>query len=54
MADFSNKTEFAIKSDAERYTWAVFHIFILLSSLVGDALILIAAIKDWRTESLTD
>ena len=49
MADitqvFSNKTEFAIKSDVERYTWAVFHMFIFLSSLVGDSLILIAAIK---------
>ena len=43
--EYSNRTEFAIKSDAERYTWIIFHIFVLLSSLVGDSLILIASIK---------
>ena len=45
LHDFSNKTEFALKSDAERYTWIVFHIFVALSSLIGDSLILIASIK---------
>ena len=43
--DFSNKTEFALTSYAERYAWIVFHMFIFLSSLIGDSLILIAAIK---------
>ena len=43
--DNFNNIEFAIRSDAERYTWIVFHIFILLSSLIGDSLILVAAIK---------
>ena len=43
--EYSNRTEFAIKSDAERYAWIVFHVFVLLSSLIGDSLILIASIK---------
>ena len=43
--EFSNKTAFAIRSDAERYAWAAFHVFVLLSSLIGDSLIFIAAIK---------
>ena len=43
--EYSNKTEFAIKSDAERYAWVLFHLFVLLSSLIGDSLILIGSIK---------
>ena len=43
--EYSNRTEFAIKGDAERYTWIVFHLFVLLSSLVGESLILIGSIK---------
>ena len=41
----SNKTEFAIKDDYLRYSWAAYNIFILLSALVGDSTILIASIK---------
>ena len=43
--EYSNRTEYAIKSDAERYAWIFFLIFVLLSSLIGDSLILIASIK---------
>ena len=43
--EYSNKSEFAIRSNAERYAWIVFHLFVLLSSLIGDSLILIASIK---------
>ena len=42
---FSNKTEYAIKNDSLRYTWTAYNIFILLSSLVGDSIILVASIK---------
>ena len=41
----SNKTEFGIHSDALRYSWAAYNIFILLSSLIGDTAILVASIK---------
>ena len=43
--DFSNKTEFAIHNDCLRYTWAAYNIFILLSSLIGDSIIIIASVK---------
>ena len=42
---FSNKTEYAIKNDSLRYTWTAYNIFIFLSSLVGDSIILVASIK---------
>ena len=42
---FSNKTLFSIKSDAERYAWAAYHLFVIISSLVGDTTILIASLK---------
>ena len=32
-------------SDTERYLWAVYHIFVLLSSLVGDSLVLFASFQ---------
>ena len=41
----SNKTEFAIQNDSLRYTWATYNIFILLSSLIGDSIIIIASVK---------
>ena len=45
MYDFSNETVFAIKNDTERYLWAGWLIFVFVSSLLGDSLILIASIK---------
>ena len=42
---YSNKTIYGIKSDAARYTWAGYYLFILISSLVGDTIILIASLK---------
>ena len=44
-SNFSDQTLFGIKSDAERYCWAGFFIFVALSSLIGDTTILIASIK---------
>ena len=41
----SNKTEFSLQNDYLRYTWAAYNIFILLSALLGDGIILIASIK---------
>ena len=45
MYDFSNSTMFAIKNDTERYLWASWLIFVFVSSLLGDSLILVASIK---------
>ena len=42
---YSNKTAYGIKSDALRYSWAGYHLFILISSLVGDTAILIASLR---------
>ena len=41
-SDYSD-IEFGIKSDAERYSWIAYNIFGVLSSLVGDILILLAS-----------
>ena len=38
-----NYTVFGIHSNAERYSWAACHLFVLLSSLVGDTLIIHAS-----------
>ena len=43
--DFSNKTKYAIESDALRCIWAGFHFFLIFSSLIGDPTILVASIK---------
>ena len=45
MYNFSNRTEFGIKNDTERYFWAGWLAFVVVSSLLGDSLILIASIK---------
>ena len=42
---FSNHTLYGIYSDAVRYLWAGYFVFVLLSSLIGDTTILIASIK---------
>ena len=43
--DESDDLQYSIKSDAVRYLWAGYFIFVLLSSLIGDTTILIASIK---------
>ena len=43
--DFSNKTRYGIESDALRYTWAGYYLFVILSSLIGDSTILVASLK---------
>ena len=45
MATAENYTDstFKILNDGERYTWAAYHLFAFLSSLIGDTLILIAS-----------
>ena len=45
MINSSNYTLYGIHSDAERYTWAAYHLFVFLSSLIGDTLILVASFK---------
>ena len=41
----SNKTKYGIESDAERYCWAGFYLFVIFSSLIGDSIILVSSIK---------
>ena len=43
--EYTNKTTYGIKSDAVKYTWEVFLIFVALSSLIGDTTILVASIR---------
>ena len=43
MTNIDNYTIFGLHSTAERYTWAAYHLFVLLSSLIGDTLILYAS-----------
>ena len=43
--EYTNKTTYGIKSDAVKYTWEVFLIFVAISSLIGDTTILVASIK---------
>ena len=38
-------TSFGTDSDAERYLWLAYHIFVLLSTLIGDTLILYASLQ---------
>ena len=45
MYNYSNRTKFGMKNDAERYLWAGWLSFVFVSSLLGDSLILIASIK---------
>ena len=42
---FTNYTEFGIHNSAVRYTWCLYGIFIILSSIIGDSIILVASIK---------
>ena len=43
--DFSDKSEFAIQNEFLRHTWAAYDIFILLSSLIGDSIIIVSSVK---------
>ena len=45
MYNFSNQTKFGMKNDTDRFIWASWLIFVFVSSLLGDSLILIASIK---------
>ena len=45
MTVSSNQSNFGIQNDRERYFWAAYHIFVLLSSLIGDSLILYASFQ---------
>ena len=44
-AEISNKTAYGIESNALRYIWAGYYLFVIASSLIGDTTILIASIK---------
>ena len=46
MINSSNFTLYGMQNDSERYSWAAYHLFVFLSSLFGDTLILIASFKD--------
>ena len=44
-SNFTDKATYGLQSMPVRYVWAAYFLFILLSSLVGDTLILIASLK---------
>ena len=44
-SEFSNKTHYGLETAAQRYTWAGYYLFVILSSLIGDTTILVASIK---------
>ena len=44
--DYGKFTEYGIHIAAERYFWAANHLFVLLSSLIGDNLILYASFQE--------
>ena len=46
MMTSNNQTIFGMQNKAERYSWAAYHIFVLLSSLIGDTLILYASFQE--------
>ena len=43
MLNYSNAAEFKMHNNAERYFWAGYHLFVFLSSFLGDSLILYAS-----------
>ena len=45
MYNYSNYTQFGIKNESERYLYACWISLVVLSSLFGDSLILIASTK---------
>ena len=42
---YNNKTIYGIKSNAARYAWAGYLLFVVISSFIGDTIILIASVK---------
>ena len=42
--EYSNKTRYGLESAAQRYTWAGYYLFVILSSLTGDTTILVGFI----------
>ena len=45
MVRTTNYTQFAIQNSTVRYCWASFHILVLLSSLIGDCLVLCGSLQ---------
>ena len=45
MALSNNYTIYGIHSPAERYLWAAYNLFVFVSSLIGDTLILFATFQ---------
>ena len=45
MVTHNNYTTFGIHNKVERYSWAGYHLFVFLSSLIGDNLILYASFQ---------
>ena len=43
---YGNFTVYGIQSSAERYSWAAYHLFVVLSSLIGDTLIFYASFQE--------
>ena len=43
--EYGNYSLYGIHNNAERYSWAAYHILVLLSSLIGDTLILYASFQ---------
>ena len=43
--DYSNYTIFGVQSPEKRYLWCSWLVFVLISSLTGDSVILIASLK---------
>ena len=41
----TSNSEIGMLSDAERYSWASYYIFVIVSSLIGDSIILYASNK---------
>ena len=44
-SEYGNYSEYGRHNDVERYLWAAYHLVILLSSLIGDTLILYASFQ---------
>ena len=45
MYNYTNQTIFGMKNDLERYAWVGWLMFVIVSSLLGDTLILLGSIK---------
>ena len=43
--EYTNQTLHGMKNDAPKYLWVFFLVFVVMSSLIGDSIILIATVK---------